>query len=140
MALSAATHRTQDVAFNSFRQETSPEPEPEEEVAEERSGDGDQDGEEEKEAGADAAPKEEDHDKDAPSSSRRGSDISEVEEARAPTSASGKFTLGIEDGSEFLDELSFSLQHCRDQEAAAAGAAVEGQPPPGHWVSQPHGE
>ena len=132
MALSAATHRTQDVAFNSFRQETSPEPEPEE-VAEERPGDGD----EEKDEAADAAPKEEDHDKDAPSS-RRGSDISEVEEARAPTSASGKFTLGIEDGSEFLDELSFSLQHCRDQEAA--GAAVEGQPPPGHWVSQPHGE
>ena len=136
MALSAATHRTQDVAFNSFRQETSPEPEPEEEVAEERPGNGD----EEKDEAADAAPKEEDHDKDAPSSSRRGSDISEVEEARAPTSASGKFTLGIEDGSEFLDELSFSLQHCRDQEAAAAGAAVEGQPPPGHWVSQPHGE
>ena len=135
MALSAATHRTQDVAFNSFRQETSPEPE--EEVAEERPGDGD----EEKDEAADAAPKEEDHDKDAsPSSSRRDSDISEVEEARAPTSASGKFTLGIEDGSEFLDELSFSLQHCRDQEAAAAGAAVEGQPPPGHWVSQPHGE
>ena len=134
MALSAATHRTQDVAFNSFRQETSPEPEPEEEVAEERPGDGDQ------EKDADAAPKEEDRDKDASSSSRRGSDISEVEEAeaRAPTSASGKFTLGIEDGSEFLDELSFSLQHCRDQEAA--GAAVEGQPPPGHWVSQPHGE
>ena len=136
MALSAATHRTQDVAFSSFRQETSPEPETEEEVAEERPGDGD----EEKDEAADAAPKEEDHDKDAPSSSRRGSDISEVEEARAPTSASGKFTLGIEDGSEFLDELSFSLQHCRDQEAAAAGAAVEGQPPPGHWVSQPHGE
>ena len=132
MALSAATHRTQDVAFNSFRQETSPEPEPEEEVAEERPGDGDQ------EKDADAAPKEEDRDKDASSSSRRGSDISEVEEARAPTSASGKFTLGIEDGAEFLDELSFSLQHCRDQEAA--GAAVEGQPPPGHWVSQPHGE
>ena len=138
MALSAATHRTQDVAFNSFRQETSPVPEPEEEVAEERPGDGDQDGDEEKDAVADAAPKEEDHDKDASPSSRRGSDISEVEEARAPTSASGKFTLGIEDGSEFLDELSFSLQHCRDQEAA--GAAVEGQPPPGHWVSQPHGE
>ena len=133
MALSAATHRTQDVAFNSFRQETSPEPEPEEEVAEERPGDGDQ------EKDADAAPKEEDRDKDA-SSSRRGSDISEVEEARAPTSASGKFTLGIEDGSEFLDELSFSLQHCRDQEAAGAGAGVEGQPPPGHWVSQPHGK
>jgi len=44
----------------------------------------------------------------------------------------GKFTLGIEDGSEFMEEVAFSLQH----HPLLPG---EGQPPPGHWVSQPHG-
>ena len=50
-------------------------------------------------------------------------------------SAGGTFKLGIDDGSELMDELSFSLQHC-----GVAGGGVEGQPPPGHWVSQPHGK
>ena len=50
-------------------------------------------------------------------------------------SAGGTFKLGIDDGSELMDELTFSLQHC-----AGAGGGVEGQPPPGHWVSQPHGK
>ena len=45
----------------------------------------------------------------------------------------GKFTLGIEDGSEFMEEVAFSLQH----HPLPPG---EGQPPPGHWVSQPHGK
>ena len=61
----------------------------------------------------------------------------------------GKFTLGMEDGAEFIDELSFSIQHCGlsssskdggQAQEAGAGVVVEGQPPPGHWVSQPHGE
>ena len=63
-----------------------------------------------------------------------------------------KFTLGIDDGTEFMDEVSFALQHCvqplhqprqgiGDQDdPEAAGQIVVGQPPPGHWVSQPHGE
>ena len=50
-------------------------------------------------------------------------------------SAGGTFKLGIDDGSELMDELTFSLQHC-----GGAGGGVEGQPPPGHWVSQPHGK
>ena len=61
-----------------------------------------------------------------------------------------KFTLGIDDGTEFLDEVSFSLQHCAqplhqprqgigDQDDPEVGQIVVGQPPPGHWVSQPHG-
>ena len=45
----------------------------------------------------------------------------------------GKFTLGIEDGAEFMEEVAFSLQH----HPLPPG---EGQPPPGHWVSQPHGK
>ena len=50
-------------------------------------------------------------------------------------SAGGTFKLGIDEGSELMDELTFSLQHC-----GGAGGGVEGQPPPGHWVSQPHGK
>ena len=50
-------------------------------------------------------------------------------------SVGGTFKLGIDEGSELMDELTFSLQHC-----GGAGGGVEGQPPPGHWVSQPHGK
>ena len=46
-------------------------------------------------------------------------------------SRGGKFKLGLDSGSELLDELTFSLEH--------SGGGGSGQPPPGHWVSQPHG-
>ena len=54
------------------------------------------------------------------------------EESKASESSGGKFKLGLDSGSELLDELTFSLEHC------AEGGA--GQPPPGHWGSQPHGK
>jgi len=65
-----------------------------------------------------------------------------------PHSTGGKFKLGIDDGNEFMDELTFSLQHCalppgqvqdRGGVTVPGDDGVEGQPPPGHWVSQPHG-
>ena len=54
------------------------------------------------------------------------------EQSKPTKSPAGKFKLGLDSGSELLDELTFSLEHC------AEGGA--GQPPPGHWVSQPHGK
>ena len=54
------------------------------------------------------------------------------EQTKPTKSPAGKFKLGLDSGSELLDELTFSLEHC------AEGGA--GQPPPGHWVSQPHGK
>jgi len=51
------------------------------------------------------------------------------EESKASESSGGKFKLGLDSGSELLDELTFSLEH----------SGGGGQPPPGHWVSQPHG-
>ena len=73
-----------------------------------------------------------------------------IEEVASGSGETKKFTLGIDDGSEFMDEVSFALQHCAqplhqprqgigDSDDAEAGQIVVGQPPPGHWVSQPHG-
>ena len=52
------------------------------------------------------------------------------EESKASESSGGKFKLGLDSGSELLNELTFSLEH----------SGGGGQPPPGHWVSQPHGK
>ena len=76
-------------------------------------------------------------------------DTDSNDQHKAEVESKGKFTLGIDDGAEFMDELSFSIQHCglSQQQPGAGGhdedVVVEGdhgQPPPGHWVSQPHGE
>ena len=55
---------------------------------------------------------------------------------KAEVESKGKFTLGIDDGAEFMDELSFSIQHCglspaqaQDEgqsQEAGAGVVVEG--------------
>ena len=76
------------------------------------------------------------------------SEIKTEQNDSPPQTTGGKFKLGIDDGNEFMDELTFSLQHCalppgQVQEGGVRAAGednVEGQPPPGHWVSQPHGE
>ena len=52
-------------------------------------------------------------------------------ETKASENGGGKFKLGLDSGSELLDELTFSLQH--------GGGSGASQPPPGHWVSQPQG-
>ena len=83
-------------------------------------------------------------------SSKNSNESDEPAEEVVSGSETKKFTLGIDDGTEFLDEVSFSLQHCAqplhqprqgigDQDDPEVGQIVVGQPPPGHWVSQPHG-
>ena len=108
MAALTATPPKQDVSFNSFQQK--------EDSVEEIIDVTDKT----KDTEADSKGEECDISKDVSSSSVTGG-------------GGGKFTLGIEDGSEFMEEVAFSLQH----HPIPPG---EGQPPPGHWVSQPHGK
>ena len=108
---------TQDVSFKNFQQEESS-VEDIEEIVDERS-----------DCDTKAEAPEEEPDVGG------GGDGDGDNENKATPSAGGTFKLGIDDGSELMDELTFSLQHC-----GGAGAGVEGQPPPGHWVSQPHGK
>ena len=112
MAALTATPPKQDVAFSSFKQEEDPVEEISDTVI-----DNTKDNETEDSKC--------DEDRDI---SRKESGSSE-----AGGGGGGKFTLGIEDGSEFMEEVAFSLQHHPPPPG-------EGQPPPGHWVSQPHGK
>ena len=109
MAALTATPPKQDVAFSAFKQE--------------------EDSVEEISDNTDNPKGSEDSKCDDPHSSRKIPSCS--------PSGGGKFTLGIEDGSEFMEEVAFTLQHCA---LPPGGGQGEGQPPPGHWVSQPHGE
>ena len=111
MAALTATPPKQDVAFSSFKQEE----DPVEEISDVTDNTKDIETEDSKC----------DDDRDL---SRKVSGSSVAEGG-----GGGKFTLGIEDGSEFMEEVAFSLQH-------HPPSPGEGQPPPGHWVSQPHGK
>lgn len=108
MAALTATPPKQDVAFSAFKQE--------------------EDSVEEISDITDNPKGSEDSKCDDPHSSRNIPSCS--------ATGGGKFTLGIEDGSEFMEEVAFTLHHCA---LPPGGGQGEGQPPPGHWVSQPHG-
>ena len=136
MAAVTASHPSQDVGFQNFVQQ--------EESSVEDIEDNDKSSEHVKhqsETDIDSEPV-----KHIPETDKDEHDGNNEEESkpRPESAGGGKFQLGIDDGAEYMDELAFTLQqHCvvpAEHGEGGPGASGHGQPPPGHWVSQPHGE